>query len=178
MTVVHNLVIDWVRHRDGRRRMTMPAGLSPLQQQIYTRVFIEQRSHAESYGLMSAQDPQLSHSSFLRELAGTYRAVEQSGRGVTRHLGAGPRLSEPEAVDDAGPLEAANRGEMLAEVLGTLSTEERLALQLYVVEEMPAEQVAVVLGWPNAKWVYNRVYRGLREVRRVLAGRGLGREDL
>jgi RNA polymerase sigma factor (sigma-70 family) len=164
VAVVHNLVIDWVRHRDGRRRVTMPTGLTPIQQQIYTHVFVEQRSHAESYGLLSARDAQLSHSSFLRELAGTYRAAERSGRGVARHLGARPAETE----DGAAHQPAVDRGEVLDQVLRALPTEERLALQLYVVEEMPAAEVATVLGWPNAKWVYNRVYRGLQEVRRVL----------
>ena len=35
VAVVRNLTIDWLRQRDGRRRLSVPTGLSPLQQKIY-----------------------------------------------------------------------------------------------------------------------------------------------
>ena len=39
--------------------------------------------------------------------------------------------------------------------------EDRVAGELYVIEELPAAQVAQILGLANAKAVYNRVYRAL-----------------
>jgi DNA-directed RNA polymerase specialized sigma24 family protein len=63
-------------------------------------------------------------------------------------------------------------------VLQTLPPDDRLALQLYVVEELPAADVAQRLGWPNAKTVYNRVYRTLSRVRAILERAGLGPGDL
>ncbi len=44
VAVVHHRAIDWVRHRDGRRRVTAPAGLSDMQQQIFNRVVCERHS--------------------------------------------------------------------------------------------------------------------------------------
>ena len=179
VTVVRNLVIDWVRHRDGRPRVTMPGGLSPLQQRIFTHVFVEHRSHTETYGLLTAHGAEeLPFGAFLRELAGTYRAAEgPERRGAARHSGVAPP-PPAEAPDAAGHVVAEARREILDEVLGSVPADERLALQLYVVEEMPAAEVAVVMGWPNAKWVYNRVYRGLQRLREGLEARGLRREDL
>ena len=37
VAVVRNLTVDWLRQRDGRRRLSVPSALSPLQQEIYTR---------------------------------------------------------------------------------------------------------------------------------------------
>ena len=45
-------------------------------------------------------------------------------------------------------------------LLGDLPADERLAVRLFVVEDLPAAEVARVVGWPNAKAVYNRVRRG------------------
>jgi DNA-directed RNA polymerase specialized sigma24 family protein len=53
-----------------------------------------------------------------------------------------------------------------------------VALQLYVVQGTPAADVARILGWPNAKAVYNRVYRALQSVRAVLERDGIGPADL
>jgi DNA-directed RNA polymerase specialized sigma24 family protein len=64
--------------------------------------------------------------------------------------------SEPVVVEDA---------ERLQHALSALSPEDRVAVQLYVVEEMPAADVARVVGLPNAKAVYNRVYRALAFLR-------------
>jgi RNA polymerase sigma factor (sigma-70 family) len=59
-------------------------------------------------------------------------------------------------------------GERLAAALSTLPADERLAIQLYVIDELPAAEVARVLGWPSAKTVYNRVGRALKVLRRIL----------
>jgi DNA-directed RNA polymerase specialized sigma24 family protein len=51
-----------------------------------------------------------------------------------------------------------------------------VVLQLYVVEELPAATVAVMLGLANAKVVYNRVYRALAAAREYLERSGVRRE--
>lgn len=180
VTVVHNLVVDWVRHRDGRPRSKLPEGLSPLQQRIYVQVFVEHRSHAEAYGLLAAQEErELPFPRFLRELAATYRTVGQSSRnGVARRLAPGPPPMADREEEELGRLATESRRAILGEALGTLPAEERLALHLYVEEELPAAEVATLLGWPNAKTVYNRVYRGLRALREVLEARGVRWGDL
>ncbi len=146
VTVVHHQTIDWVRHREGRHRVRPPAGLSSLQQQIFQRVFDERRSHVEAY--------------------------EQ----VAMHYFAGPPIISQQI--DETPEDAAIAAEsqsQLRTALEILAPEERLAVQLFVVDEVSADQVARIVGWPNAKAVYNRVYRALAELRKELERRGVAR---
>ena len=56
--------------------------------------------------------------------------------------------------------------------------DERLAVQLFVVDEMPAAEVARTVGWRNAKAVYNRVYRALGTLGQGLERQGIRRGDL
>jgi RNA polymerase sigma factor (sigma-70 family) len=62
---------------------------------------------------------------------------------------------------------------ILGAALASLPAEDRLAVQLYVVDEMPADQVARALGYINAKTVYNRVYRALAAIRAGLEQAGI-----
>lgn len=169
VTVVRNLTVDWFRHRDGRRRLsTVAAELPPLRRRIFEHVFLHKRSHVETYELMrSADGADLSFGQFLVEVSATYRAVADGRRGrILRELG-GPT---PPAADteDEGAM-ASERREELEHALSGLSAEERVAVELFVAEEVPAEVVARIVGWANAKAVYNHVYRALAEMRRRLS---------
>ena len=177
-TVVHNIKIDWFRHRDGRPRLAaVAATLPPLQQQIFQCVFVEGHSHVETYELLRSRDaPDLPFGEFLNELRATYRAARAGRRGSLAAELAAPPPATPDAPPD--PAIAAEQRVMLARALETLPAEERLAVQLYVVDEMPADQVARVLGYQNAKTVYNRVYRALGAVRSHLAQSGIRGGDL
>lgn len=173
VTVVRHLTIDWFRHRDGRRRLsTVAAELPPLRQRIFEHVFLHKRSHVEAYELMrSADSVDLSFGQFLLEVSATYRAVADGRRGrILRELG-GPT---PPLADTAEEHDTASeRREDLEHALRSLSADERVAVELYVVEEMPAEAVAKVVGWPNAKAVYNHVYRALAALRTRLEQAGV-----
>jgi RNA polymerase sigma factor (sigma-70 family) len=176
VTVVRHLTIDWFRHRDGRRRLSsVGSNLPPLRRRIFEHVFLHKRSHVEAYELMrSADRVDLSFGQFLVEVSATYRAVGEGRRGrILRELvGPPPPLQETDDEDEP----ADERREELAYALSALSPEEQTAVQLYVVEEMPAESVARVVGWPNAKAVYNHVYRALDVLRARLSSRnGAGR---
>ena len=176
VTVVRNLTIDWFRHRDGRRRVSaVAADLPPLRRRIFEHVFLHKRSHVETYELMRSEAAVgLSFGQFLGEVSATYRAVTDGRRGgILRELGGpAPPLPDVEEPDEAD----SERREALAEVLRSLSVEDRVALELYVIEEMPAETVARVVGWANAKAVYNHVYRALATLRTQLSSRaGSGR---
>ncbi len=180
VVVVRNQTIDWMRKRSGRRRMTAPAMLSPLQREIFQHVFADQRSHAEAYEIMRGDDVAfMSFAAFLREVAQTYRLVDGTGaRGVLRYLNAPPAL-EPLAVPP--PQEALLASEAsgrLADLLESLPADTRLALQLFVVEELPAAEVARAVGWQSAKAVYNRVYRALDKLRQALERQGIRPGDL
>src|SRR6266508_2738311 len=46
IVVIRNQVLDWFRHRDGRKQLTAAAqALPPLQQRIYEYVFLDGHSH-------------------------------------------------------------------------------------------------------------------------------------
>ena len=76
------------------------------------------------------------------------------------------------------PGDIADTRALLEQAFGALSAEDRAAVELYIVEELPAAAVARILGLPNAKAVHNRVYRALATARARLAQVGIGRGDL
>jgi RNA polymerase sigma factor (sigma-70 family) len=179
VTVVRHVTVDWFRHRDGRRRLAAVAGALPaLRRRIFEHVFLDHKSHVEAYELIRAGDaPALTFREFLGELRATYRAVTDGRRGrLLRELGTGP----PPEDDPDGPIPevTAEGHDLLQQALGSLSAEDRVAVELYVVEELPAADIARALGLPNAKAVYNRVYRALAGLRERLEQAGFRREDL
>lgn len=180
VTVVRNLTVDWFRHRDGRPRLSaVAADLPELQRRIFECVFAEGRSHLETYELVKSRErPDLSFGVFLRELRATYQAVAARRKGpFMAELGGPPPPQDPEpAAED--PLTRAEQAARLGEALETLAPEERVAIQLFVVEGMSAEEVARAVGFPNAKAVYNRVYRAMAELRARLERAGISGVDL
>jgi RNA polymerase sigma factor (sigma-70 family) len=178
VTVVRHLTIDWFRHRDGRRhRSTIAEGLAPLGRSIFEHVFLARRGHAEAYELICAREPPgPTFREFLVELRKTYRIVVSGRQGrLLRELV--PRPPEPEQ-ESRNPAETSELREWLNRILEALGSEDRLALELYVVDELPAADIARVLGLSNAKAVYNRVYRALEAMRLSLDKAGISREDL
>ena len=172
VAVVRNLTIDWFRLRDGRHHVSVLAErLPPLQRCIFERVFLDRRSHVEAYELIRlGAAPTLSFRQFLSELRATYAAVTTGRRGrLLAELGA-PLPNEPESETPEIERITDEDSERLEAALRSLSAEDRVAVQLYVVEEMPAADVARVVGLPNAKAVYNRVYRALAALRARLEG--------
>jgi len=177
VTVVHHRAVDWMRKEHGRRRITPPPGLTDLQQRIFHHIVAERRSHVETYELIRQRfDNALPFGSFLKELSETYRVMERgSGKAATHYLPGPPvSLNETESLADEA-LFSAETGTQLAAVLKHLAADERLAIQLFVIDELPAERVAKIVGWPNAKAVYNRVYRALAEARKELEQQGFDR---
>ena len=178
VTVVRNLTIDWFRHRDGRQRLSaIAADLPPLQQRIFECVFAAGRSHVEAYEQIAATESGLLFRTFLRELRATYRAVAARRKGPLMAELWGPPPPEVE-MSEADAVTLGEQAARLAEALDSLSPEDRVAIQLFVVDELPAADVARILGLPNAKAVYNRVYRTLSELRARLERAGIRGADL
>jgi RNA polymerase sigma factor (sigma-70 family) len=175
VTVVRNLTVDWFRHRDGRSRLgVLATQLPPLRRGIFQRVFVQGYSHLETYELLRTTDhPDLSFREFLSELRATYQAVAASRRGPLMGELAVPLPTHEDGLPEEDPAVRAELGALLTKAFETLSPEERTAVRLYVVDDMPADQVAHVLGWPNAKAVYNRVYRALAALRTRLNQAGI-----
>jgi len=175
VTVVRHLTVDWFRHRDGRRRIsTVADALPPLQRRIFELVFLEHKSHVEAYELIrTSVAPALQFGEFLVQLRATYRTVADGRRGhVLRELGVAPLVEETDSADNG------EHRLLLTHALDSLGAEDRMAVELHVLSELPADAVAKVLGLPNAKAVYNRVHRALAALRARLERAGLRREDL
>lgn len=179
VAVVRHAAVDWFRHRDGRHRISRLAeALPPRQRRIFMLVFLDRRSHGEAYELLRLEEPALPFGEFLADLRATYRALAQGRRGqLLRELGPPPPPDDTLA-DPLDPAESAERRGRLQAAMEGLTPEDRLAAELYVIEGLPAEQVAKVLGLPNAKAVYNRVYRILADLRVRLERSGIRRGDL
>lgn len=178
VAVVRNLTVDWLRHRDGRPRHRVPPNLTPVQHSIYQRVFVEGRSHQECFHLLTTSDGfALTDHAFATELAATYRAAPSAPRPreSARRIPVLLRNDEPAPGQDNVEPDAANR---LAELLGSLSPDDRLAVQLFIVDDLSAAEVARIVGWPSSKTVYNRVSRALASMRSELRSRGLAYGDL
>jgi RNA polymerase sigma factor (sigma-70 family) len=169
VVVVRNQTIDWVRKQQGRRRVRIPDGLNEVEREIFQLVFVHGDSHREAYERMhSGSHPELSFSQFLKALRRVYHA---RGARATKPLpyedsAAGSLVDDAPLIDQV--LEADELRVSINEALELLQPEERLAVQLFVIDEVRAAEVARLLGWPNAKSVYNRVYRALAGVRQRL----------
>ncbi len=181
VTVVRHLTIDWFRHRDGRRRLPAIAeGLPPLRRRIFEHVFLHGRSHVEAYELARTAEggSDLTFGQFLTELRATYQAVSGGRQGhLLRELG-GVVPQEEAAERAVDPVPGTEAPEGLAAALESLAPEDRVAVELYVIEELPAQDIARILKLPNAKAVYNRVYRALAALRGELERAGIQRGDV
>jgi RNA polymerase sigma factor (sigma-70 family) len=179
VAVVHHLAVDWFRHRDGRPQAVPPAALTSRQQEIYRLVFLQQHRQLEAYELLRQRsDSALSHRAFAADLRIAQRAYNDSGhRPRPRTVSLSETLVDP-ADGSEHSLQASDAQRRVDEALATLSAEERAAVRLFVVEGMPAAEVARTVGWPDAKGVYNRVYRILKSLRQELLSRGVRSGDL
>jgi len=179
VAVVRNLTVDWLRGVHGRRRPTIPDGLSPLQQTIYRAVCLEGHSHVEAYELIRSRGAtSLTFPAFLREVRATSLAAPCPGRVRPRPRSVAPAPPSDAAVHPPDPVESAESARRLGRALASLPPDVRVAVDLFVVEQLPAAEVARVVGWPNAKAVYNRVTRALARIREDLRREGIGPGDL
>lgn len=178
VTVVRNCTVDWFRHRDGRPRRRTPPNLTPLQQRIHQMIFVDGSSHDECFQRLRLAEPAaISAHEFSEALAGTYRTVGRSVPGGPLAAG-GP---QPTAAAIPTPEECTLADDAALRVdhlLALLEPADRLAVQLFVVDELAAAEVARIVGWPNAKMVYNRVSRALAMLRRELDRSGIRPGDL
>ena len=178
VAVVRNLTIDWLRQRDGRRRLVPPTNLTEPQREIFRTICIEGRSHAEAYELLrDARGERMSFPAFLREVTAVHQIAPCPGRSRPVVVASDP-ASLGAAATEHDPAQTADLAHRIRSALDVVSPEVRLAVELTIVDRMAAADVAKLLGWPNAKSVHNRVYRALAAVRTELERQGIGRGDL
>lgn len=179
VTVVHHLAVDWFRQRHGREQAVAPAFLTLRQQAIYRLVFLEQHPQAAAFELLRQRaEPELSQREFSADLRVAQRAHNASThRPIPKSIALSDELPDARA-DGEQVLHSAEARHHVEEAMSGLGVAERAALQLFVVEGMPAAEVARLVGWSDAKAVYNRVYRLLKTLRLELQGRGIHAGDL
>lgn len=194
VAVVRNLVIDWFRHRDGRKRLSKLAReLPPAQREAFEKVYVDGLSPGEAYELVrTRRGGEFSFREFLNELINAQRALESKRPGaLLAELGRYRKHQRKEELRENLEAETGSPSESLDErlsqdelldrlgpTLQALSEQDRAALLLYVVDGLPAEEVARLLGWKSAKTVYNHVYRALAALRDQLKKEGLEAEEL
>ena len=171
VVVIRNLTVDWLRKEHGRQRQRVPDGLSALQQQIYAAVFLKHCSHVEAFELVRSQGAALRFGEFLREVRALYRFAPAAGKRRAS-------LHSAEPAESPDPAVSAESARHVAGLLAKLPPDVRLAVELFVVDGVPADEVARTVGWSNSKAVYNRVYRTLAAFRSELEREGIGRADL
>ena len=176
--VVRNLTIDWIRKGEGRRRHVAPPELTGTQRALYEALCIAGLSRVEAFEVVCSRTGlELTFPAFLREVS-ALRATHPCPELMP------PRRPEPMPVLPEIPVSAGDPAEVsdlavrLAAALATQPPDVRLAVQLFVVDELKAADVAAVVGWPNAKAVYNRVTRALLAMRGVLEREGVLHGDL
>jgi RNA polymerase sigma factor (sigma-70 family) len=91
-----------------------------------------------------------------------------TARSAARHPPPAPLEAAPEVVDPAEPTERvaerSETGRELAALLGLLTEEQRLAVVLRHVADLPIAEIATVLGTPEGT-VKSHISRGLKRLR-------------
>jgi RNA polymerase sigma factor (sigma-70 family) len=87
-------------------------------------------------------------------------------------------LDDAGHVDPAHELEGSQRQAHLDNALGSLSPPDRLLLKLRFEEDLPAREIAAVVGLPTPFHVYRRLNALLSGLRATLHQSGFDREDL
>lgn len=176
VVVVRNQTIDCLRKETGRPRVRIPDQLSELERRVFELVFVEGVPHVEAYEHIRAERwPDISFSTFLKALRQVYRARGSGSASARPRVGAAtrPLVDESPLADELVAEEELHTRVRAA--LEILQPEQRLALQLFVLDGVGATEVARILGWRNAKTVYNRVYRALAVLRLRLEQEGITR---
>jgi RNA polymerase sigma factor (sigma-70 family) len=178
--VARNLCVDWIRARDGRRRLEIPSELSERSRQLFEYLFVRGYSHREAFELMNTPPLSITTAEFRKALRDVHAQSSRGliGSAVARRV-SGDVIDSIEA--DGSPITEtmeADARRVVQQLLRDLPADLQLAIQLFVVEDAPAADIARALGWANAKAVYNRVYRALATVKDTLAARGITHDDL
>lgn len=169
VAVVRNLTVDFIRGRDGRPRTEPPPSLTELRRRIYHMVLLEHCSHIESYERLLAQGEKLRFGEFLRHLVHVYRAADGRRRAAIAFHARSITVPISDAISvDVDDEEGHEQRERATRALAELSTDERRAVELFIVEGKSAAEVARAIGWGSSKTVYDRVRRALTKIRTAM----------
>jgi len=167
--VTRNIAVDWHRSKRGRRRASaLESRLDSTQRTILRHLNGSGMSYVEAYESMRSSGSFTgTFSAFLREVRGLYRQVLADAGPLARDLvGSNPAVEL--ASEPALPEVAREDHDRVLGALASLPDDVHAATLLFVVDGVPADQVARIVGWPNRKAVYNRVHRALVALRKRL----------
>jgi DNA-directed RNA polymerase specialized sigma24 family protein len=173
VTVVRNTAIDWYRRNSDRSRLARRlAVLGEPQRQIFGLIAIQGLSYVEAFEIMKSRgDYGGTFGEFLKEVRELHESVRHSSPGLVRDL-VGINPFEGLAQDNINPTsDVLADCSLVTRCLSTMPLDVQTATLLFVVDGVAAGEVARIVGWPNAKAVYNRVYRALAAIREQLGER-------
>ena len=151
----------------------------PLQHEIYAAICIGGHSHVEAYEVIRSRGGSpMPFNEFLREVRETNRVAPCPYSVTARRPVNDPPPAEA-SLAELDPAETRGIGSPAGSRVGFRSRPmSSWPINLFVVEGMSAADVARLVGWPNAKAVYNRVSRALAHLRAQLEREGIGPGDL
>lgn len=183
--VARNLCFDWHRSQRGRPRpFKSLQRLSPLELEVYESRFVRGFSQQETLHSLASQFPRvgLSELSEIEErLQGSLTSQQQWILGVRRQaefttsVAVVGEENEPGAVDVADPspdqetqIAKQEQQARLWERLASLSTHERLLLQLRFEQELSLDEIARLCGLQDAQRVHRTLATVLKKLRHAM----------
>lgn len=181
--VIRNLCLDWHRQEFGRHRVFESiARLPALDQEVFTKIFVDGLSLEEAYLAIRPRFPGLT----LAEVGRCIGRVEQSltprqrwllsvrraraGRGAVTGAEDGDEILERTPGDGPDPEAlAALREERAAlqKALVSLSSRDRLLIRLRFEQELTLEEIARLLNLDNAQSADRRIREAIEGLRKA-----------
>ncbi len=187
VTVARNLCIDWIRGRDGRRRLNEPIKrLSELDQLVFQTCYWDGMTIAETYETVRGKHGQ------EIEFHGIYDSIRRINEALTSNnlwnlandlmrmvpalsLDSGPRDEDGESRRLELGSGAPGQDEVLAarefesicgEILASLDDRSKIILKSYYFMELPVREIADLIHIPE-----HTVYRQIRKLTADLSKR-------
>ncbi len=170
VVVVRNLLVDQYRRNHGRRRRLLHE-LSPVHRAVFEAIALQGLSYVEAYESLASRGVDTGgFGEFLGIVRNLHRTVSARAGPISRELiGGSPECELPRESHPGS--DARLDCERALVLLAAYPVDLRLAILLFVVDDVPADEVARIVGWPGRKAVYNRVSRGLQALRGQLEPR-------
>ncbi|MBC7187916.1 MAG: sigma-70 family RNA polymerase sigma factor [Calditrichaeota bacterium] len=194
--VVRNLVIDWFRHKEGRKRLNRCiAALPELTQKVFKYCYQQGYSPGEAFELIRTKhDPSLRFEEVAQALGQIHEALGGAKmwavvRAMLRNAPAYPTDAEraledrpeielvaPEAPPDLGT-QIVQLRRALQEAMESLPAHEQLLLRLRFEQSLAASEIAGVLRLRDSRAAYHAIRQAIGHLRKRLRDNGWQAED-
>ncbi|MCR4438954.1 MAG: sigma-70 family RNA polymerase sigma factor [bacterium] len=194
--VIRNLVIDWFRHKEGRKRPSRCiAALPELTQMVFKYCYQQGYTPGEAFELIRTRhDPRLRFEEVSRALDQIHDALAGAkmwavARAMLRNAPAYPvegerasedrpeiELSAPEAPPDM-ETQMVQLRRTLQEAIESLPAHEQLLLRLRFEETLSASEIADLLHLRDSRAAYQGIRQAIGHLRKRLHESGWQAED-